>query len=104
VKKDLTTNSLIVAHGDKSELFSTGLTTAGFNWIPIRPKEKEFHCFAKFRYRQADQGVVCKLEGDNVSLTFDTPQRAITQGQFAVLYDKDGNCLGGGEIDKIKQK
>ncbi len=101
VKKDLTTNTLVVAQGNEKDLYSLGLTTAGFNWIPTPPKESTFECFAKFRYRQPDQKVKVAVKNDGVELTFDTPQKAITQGQYAVLYDKDGNCLGGGEIDKI---
>ena len=101
VKKDLSTNTLVVAHGDESELFTSGLTTTGFNWIPTPPNQKEFKCFAKFRYRQPDQKVTCYVSDSGVRLKFDTPQRAITQGQYAVLYDKAGNCLGGGEIDTI---
>ncbi len=101
VKKDLTTNTLIVAHGDKSDLYSMGLTTAGFNWIPAPPTKQKFECFAKFRYRQADQKVICTPTSSGITLEFATPQRAITQGQYAVLYDNQGNCLGGGEIDEI---
>ncbi len=101
VKKDLTTNTLYVSQGSQNELNSSGLVTIGFNWIPKKPSEQEFDCFAKFRYRQADQKVKCTILGDNVKLDFYTPQRAITQGQFAVLYDQNGNCLGGGEINEI---
>ena len=101
VKKDLTTNTLYVTQGSKNELNSAGLVTAGFNWIPKKPDSDTFECFAKFRYRQPDQKVTCRIEGENVRLDFATPQRAVTQGQFAVLYDAQGNCLGGGEINEI---
>lgn len=102
VKKDLTTNTLYVDQGKEDALFSSGLITAGFNWIPATPTEQTFECFAKFRYRQADQPVTVKLgQNGNVQIMFKEPQRAITQGQFAVLYDKDENCLGGGEINEI---
>lgn len=104
VEKDLASNTLIVAQGNDDDLYSIGLTAVGFNWIPAPPKEKEFRCFAKFRYRQPDQKVTCTINKDSVTLKFDTPQRAITQGQYAVLYDEQGNCLGGGEIDTIIKK
>ncbi len=100
-KKDLTTNTLYVEQGRDDSLYSLGLVTAGFNWIPTLPQNKTFECFAKFRYRQADQKVTAIIENNNVRLVFAEPQRAITQGQFAVLYDENENCLGGGEINEI---
>jgi len=35
---------------------------------------------------------------NTVEIKFHKPQRAVTPGQFAVLYDDNGFCLGGGEI------
>lgn len=101
VKKDLTTNTLYVDQGKEEALLASGLITAGFNWIPARLKQTTFRCFAKVRYRQADQNVTATIEGDNVRLLFDQPQRAIAEGQFAVLYDENENCLGGGEISQV---
>ena len=65
------------------------------------PKTKEFECFAKFRYRQPDQPVkVTIIDNNNVKIDFLTRQTSATPGQYIVLYDKNENCLGGGEIDK----
>ena len=102
VDKDLTTNTLIVTQGDESSLYSAGLIARDCNWIPKLPIQKEFHCYAKFRYRQADQKVKVQiLDDDSMRLVFAEPQKAITLGQYAVLYDEDENCLGGGEISEI---
>ena len=69
------------------------------NWIPRAPAEDEFCCRAKFRYRQSEQGVRVKRTGeDTLKIFFDAPQRAVTPGQYAVLYAED-KCLGGGVID-----
>lgn len=101
LKKDLGKNVLYVSQGECSELFSNGLYATDFNWIPEKPKEKEIECFAKFRYRQPDQAVkVTVLEDRKIKVDFKEKQRAITEGQFVVLYDKDGVCYGGGIIDK----
>lgn len=98
VKKDLEKNILYVSHGDETPLYSNSCTVEGMNFIPYAPKEKEFRCTAKFRYRQSEQSVTVLRTGeDTLKITFDEPQRAVTEGQFAVLYD-EMQCLGGGVI------
>lgn len=100
VKKDLDKNLLIVSQGEEDELFSDGLYASEMNWISCLPDKKEFDCFAKFRYRQPDQAVkVTVLDDKHIKVDFAESQRAITPGQYAVLYDADGLCLGGGVID-----
>ena len=94
-----------MSQGEGEELFSDGLFASEFNWIPERPKENEFECFAKFRYRQPDQKVkVTILDDKHIKVDFDERQRAITPGQFVVLYDSDGICYGGGIIDESFNK
>lgn len=101
LKKDLENNILYVSQGECEELFSNGLFATDFNFIPKVPEEKEFECFAKFRYRQPDQKVKVTVLGDkNIKVDFFERQKAITEGQFVVLYTEDGMCLGGGIIDK----
>ena len=101
LEKDIKNNRLIVSQGEDEQLFSDGLFATDFNWIPERPKQDEFVCFAKFRYRQPDQKVKVKITGEKtITVDFDQKQRAITPGQFVVLYDEKGLCLGGGIIDK----
>lgn len=101
VKKDLQNNILYVSQGEDDLLYSDGLLASGMNWIPELPEQKEFECFAKFRYRQPDQEVkVTILSDKEIKVDFKERQRAITPGQFVVLYDADGICLGGGIIDE----
>ena len=102
LKKDLQTNTLIVSQGEDDALFSSGLVASEFNWIPEKPTEEKFDCFAKFRYRQPDQAVTVELVGDKVHIKFKEKQRAVTPGQYAVLYDENGLCLGGGVIDEVE--
>ncbi|MDE5896861.1 MAG: tRNA 2-thiouridine(34) synthase MnmA [Clostridia bacterium] len=98
VKKDLDQNVLYVSHGDESPLFSIGCTVESMNFIPFAPAEEEFKCNAKFRYRHGEQGVRVKRTGEtSLTVLFDEPQRAVTEGQYAVFYDET-QCLGGGVI------
>ena len=101
VDKDLANNILYVSQGEGEELFSSGLYASGMNWIPDKPEEKEFDCLAKFRYRQPDQKVhISVLNDKDIKVDFFERQRAITPGQYVVLYNEEGVCLGGGTIDK----
>ena len=101
VKKDLENNKLIVSQGEEDALFSDGLFASEMNWIPELPSQKQFDCYAKFRYRQPDQKVrVEVLDKTHIRVDFAERQRAITPGQYVVLYDENGICLGGGVIDQ----
>ena len=100
IEKDMKNNVLYLSHGDEEKLYSSSLECNKFNWIPSKPSEKEFECTAKFRYRQPEQKVKVCLEGEKVKIFFAEKQRAVTEGQFAVLYDGD-KCIGGGVIEKV---
>lgn len=98
VKKDLKNNVLYVSHGDESPLYSDSCTVEEMNYIPYPPAQREFDCTAKFRYRQEEQKVHVIRTGErSLKVIYDSPQRAVTEGQFAVLYDET-QCLGGGVI------
>lgn len=102
LRKDLEHNVLYVSHGDESPLYSASCEVSSFNPIPALPAEKEFTCNAKFRYRQDEQEVFVRVKSPSeLHIEFKEPQRAVTEGQFAVLY-KDDLCLGGGVIDSVK--
>ena len=98
--KDVKNNKLIVSQGEGEELFKDGLVSYKINWIPAEPKEKEFECYAKFRYRQPDQKVRVVIEDNRVVVYFAEKQRAVTPGQFVVFYTET-DCLGGGVIEEV---
>ncbi|WP_338555320.1 tRNA 2-thiouridine(34) synthase MnmA [Paenibacillus sp. KS-LC4] len=102
--KDLARNILYVVQGEQHpSMYSTGLIASGMNWIAPEQPEGSFHCTAKFRYRQADQGVTVTPRADGTAhIAFDQPQKAITPGQAVVLYDGDV-CLAGGTIDIVEK-
>lgn len=84
--------------GSNNDLLSTEADVVDFNWIGGTALQSQFRCKAKIRYRQLEQWAVVTPTGENtVHIVFDDPQRAITPGQAAVLYDGD-TVLGGGTI------
>ena len=103
VQKNIEENELIVAQDhDHPLLHSHGLIASSINWIAGDPPRMPLKCYAKNRYRQADQAcTVENIGNDNYSVTFEASQRAITPGQFIVFYENDV-CLGGGIIDSIQ--
>lgn len=96
IRKDVADNALYVAQGEVPELYSTELIAENFNFIndPIESGA----ALARIRHRQPLQRAEFRLLGDgSVRVTFEKPQRAITPGQYCVLYS-GRVCLGGGAI------
>ncbi len=98
IGKDLNRNLLIVQQGEHEELYSKSLEVGEMHWIGGEAFGHEFDCTAKFRYRQPDQKVHVTVSGDGIHVGFAEPQRAVTPGQWAVLYHGE-ECIGGGPID-----
>ena len=101
VGKELDQNRLIVEQGEDSPLLYTREGIADdLYWTIGRPpmeEGEELLCKARFRHRQPLQDVRVKIRGDVMLLDYLQPQRAITPGQAAVLYQGEV-CLGGGTI------
>jgi tRNA-specific 2-thiouridylase len=100
--KNLARNELLAVQGhDHPLLVSRALATGPCNWL-VQPGAAEFDSQIKVRYRQADQSCHATVRPDGaVEVRFADPQRAVTPGQFAVLYDGD-RCLGGGVIEQTR--
>jgi len=87
-----------VTLGPDSSLYSKSLTAKDINLIACARIDRPLRVTVKTRYLQAEQPAVAEQTGENeLYIEFDTPQRAITPGQAAVLYDGD-IVVGGGTI------
>ena len=96
VRIDPRTNTVTL--GPKSALFTNTASTEAFHWIAGEPPAGPIRCAAKIRYRHPEQPcLLTPLPDGGVRLDFDEPQRAVTPGQSAVVYDGD-TVLGGGEL------
>lgn len=98
VKKDLQNNILYVATGDENNyLYSSNAIIEDFNFLTEeRPKE----CTCKFRYRQKDIPIQVEYLNQNILKLTYQHAKAVTPGQFCVLYQND-TCLGGGMIKEV---
>ena len=100
IDKDMAHNRLIVVQGDDDErLYRIECECEQVTFIrQALPAGTPCRLMAKVRYRQADQPCTATLGEDGLlHLAFEQPQRAVTPGQSAVLYDGE-TCIGGGII------
>ena len=99
VKKDLENNILYVGIGDDCKLlYSNEAIIEDFNFLTDSKPES---CTCKFRYRQPDINVKIEYLDNNYIKVKYKNAKAVTPGQFCVLYDGD-ICLGGGIIKEVK--
>ncbi len=94
-----------VVMGDDSLLFKKELFVKNVSLVFLTDEEAEarspMSLTVKTRYNQKPlkAEVFYNKENNTASVSFETPVRAITPGQFAVFYDGD-DVIGGGEIFK----
>ena len=100
-RKDAARNVLVVVQGhDHPLLFSSALTSGRLHWLSA-PRSEPFPCSVKVRYRQADQPARLEPRADGAArISFEKPQRAVTPGQYAVVYEGE-RCLGGAVIESM---
>lgn len=93
---DVENNQVVLAKAE--ELFSREVVARDINLIAAESLEKPWRVKARIRYRQQEQpATVVQTGPDELHVTFDQPQRAVTPGQALVLYDGD-TVVGGGKI------
>ncbi|MDX1455656.1 MAG: tRNA 2-thiouridine(34) synthase MnmA [Gammaproteobacteria bacterium] len=100
VDKQESDNALVVAQGhDHPLLHHDALAFEKPHWVRTVPGVGR-ELMAKTRYRQADQACqLTRLDEHGGELVFTAAQRAITPGQYVVLYEGE-ECLGGGVITR----
>ena len=96
VNKNAEHNTVTLA--DEDRLFKNQVVIRNINLIPFDKIEGRIRIEAKIRYSQSQSPAYAEQTGeDEITLTFDTPQRAPAKGQSAVMYDGD-TVIGGGII------
>src|SRR5271163_4413888 len=94
---DPVANRVVV--GDDDALKTTMCEIVGVNWVSCEAPAAPIRAFVKIRHKHEAAEATAKLFGTScesrLRITFDAPQRAITRGQGAVLYDGDRVLAGG---------
>ena len=87
-----------VVVGEQDHLYSRTLLAKRTNLISINDLPGTMRVSVKIRHRHEPPAATIEKTGtDEILVTFDEPQRAITPGQAAVFYDGD-IVVGGGWI------
>jgi tRNA-specific 2-thiouridylase len=85
-----------VVVGEDDALRTTVCEMEGVNWVSCEEPREPLRVYAKIRHKHvAAPATVEALSGNRARITFDTPQRAITPGQGAVIYSGDVVLAGG---------
>ncbi|MCG8527809.1 MAG: tRNA 2-thiouridine(34) synthase MnmA [Opitutales bacterium] len=98
VAKDLETNQLIVAFDDSDTpgLYCKSVVVHSHSFC-TRPfiEDPPRECRVRYRDPRIPIERVERLEGDSFRVVFETPQRALAQGQVLAFYEEE-RLLGGG--------
>jgi tRNA-specific 2-thiouridylase len=90
-------NKQVIVGGEEN-LYSRTLRARRVNLIAVDDLREPMRVSVKIRHRhEPAHALIEKSDNDEVLVTFDEPQRAITPGQAAVFYDGD-IVVGGGWI------
>lgn len=94
---DAKNNSVIV--GSNDELFNTTIRVKDLHWLKGSPPDLGSQYNVRIRYSHRGSLAHISLgENGNGTIVFKEPQRAITPGQFAVVYNNN-ELLGSGIIE-----
>lgn len=89
------TNQVVI--GENEDLFVHSLLCDRVNFMAIPDLQGEMRFQAKIRYNHPGAAcTVCPVGENQVKVTFDEPQRAVTPGQAVVFYQ--GEYVAGGGI------
>lgn len=95
---DIDAKNNIVYVGPEKNLYSKTLIAGDCVFYEKLENMKNKALYAKIRYKS--ELSECELEniGDVIKITFKIPQRAITKGQYVVVYDEEYKVLLSAEI------
>jgi len=96
IRIDAADNRIVV--GENQELFQNTIEIDDVLWSCNKPPLTDHEYQVKIRYgHQGESATIEQISESRYRLSFNAKQRAVTPGQFAVLYDQD-LVMGSGTI------
>ena len=89
-------NAVVV--GFEEETFCTRFSANEVVWSGLDAPEGPFEGRVQIRYRHAPVPCTAMWDGDTLGVEFSEPQRSVSPGQWAVVYDDDKRVLTAGLI------
>ncbi len=86
-----------VVIGKDDDLWQRRLMVGDINWLPGQAPELPAEFSVKIRYRHQGAVALVRAAAKGLFIEFNEAQRAVTPGQFAVLY-QDDEVIGSGRI------
>ncbi len=98
--KQVESNRVVLCPEDQLYTNRVFARDVNFQAFDTPKNDAEFAAEVKLRYsaKRSPARIIYNAEQNSMEILFETPQRAATPGQSAVLYDADGVLLGGGII------
>ncbi len=96
ISKDAQTNTVVL--GTDSELFAAEVHISDCRWQ--QDVGDDFDALVQLRFRAKDASAHITKDGNNACIKFESPVRAPSPGQSAVVYSANGTLLGGGIITR----
>ncbi len=97
VKIDPHKNRVVL--GTKAELYSKALRAHDINRLLLGENENSGRAMVKIRHGKNLAEATFRIDGDDLTVSFDEPQMSVTPGQIVVLY-RDDAVLASGIIDE----
>ena len=87
----------VITVGPEEDLLAGRVWTEEPSWVSGRPPAADFGAAVKLRYKSMPAPARVSVRPGGLEIAFERPQRAVTPGQAAVLYDGD-RVIGGAII------
>lgn len=84
--------------GSESDLYAQEMKVRRVSW-QLHPRLGDIQVKIRSRHSKTEAQITC-ISGEETTVRFNTPQKAVTPGQAAVFYDND-RVLGGGWINSV---